>query len=1018
MKKITEKELKNIISEEVNNLLDEMFINEGAQANRERVVRTAIIKYFKEYQNKDLSRDEAQKIFYGLKHDIPNIHGPLETKPGSDVKIETFFYGVGVARLYAAGELNNAQAIKNMNNILGELCENSEFAGKYDENLNDNSMSELMAVFGPVLQKKHEEQMAKSGNQQYSGTTQYRVVRIPNFTTAKQYAKYMDSSAGWCVTHSINSYNQYTAGGVGLFYFLLKEGFENIPKEQTENYPLDEYGLSMIAVGVGANGAIETLTSRWNHEVPQGFNSEMIMDPSILSQDVLHFDIYSVCKPRTDEELEAKGIVTPNSALRKIENGDSIREVFDLAFGSERENVYYVCIGQSWYLYDYEKNQYLSDGKKELKELNPTHVVIDFNDEKRMSVSWNSCFIGCNTVRSVVWDYNGNKNNFFDFLTSCGKGITSITFTEKVERIPSSVCCYFSEITSVTIPNSVKEIGVCAFQNCSKLSKVNLPFGLKKIESMAFNKCISLQEIIIPDTVESIDNSAFYHCNNLTSVKLPNNENLSLSSNAFEDTPWFTKQKEQGVIYLGRTLLAITKEIKGGVFNVNEGTKIIGDNAFSYHNELEEINLPKKSLVEIRNTAFDSCASLKTLIIPNTVTYIGTGAFKSCHNLKTIHLPENLPVIFSYTFINCSSLENIKIPETVNMIRTYAFRGCTSLREITIPKSVEIIDDNAFEGCTSLSSITFEGTPKDISCETITHCTNLKIVRVPSRNFPMNRLRNAYDFGDFEVIYTDENDTEGLNEVTEKQINLSSFNIKKELNPKVWKDGHLDSRIRMKLLDVADDFIESLDIDWAKPVDIIMTGSLANYNWSDKFSDIDLHILYDFSSVDKNTELIKDYFNAQKKIWNQEHGFIFIYGFTVEIYVEDSKTSKNIQSGVYSLEKDKWIDEPSYEKMVSYKPNKSNIKKKIAEYINIIEDIFDLLNIATEENDIHKYEDVYMLLNKLIENISRMRKRGLQNTQNEMCDENIIFKALRRGGYIDKIFNAKNCMYDKINSLS
>ena len=72
------------------------------------------------------------------------------------------------------------------------------------------------------------------------------------------------------------------------------------------------------------------------------------------------------------------------------------------------------------------------------------------------------------------------------------------------------------------------------------------------------------------------------------------------------------------------------------------------------------------------------------------------------------------------------------------------------------------------------------------------------------------------------------------------EVDLSSFNIKKELNPKFWKDDKLDSRIRIKLLDIADDFIDFLGVDWVKPEDITITGSLANYNWNKKYSDIDL----------------------------------------------------------------------------------------------------------------------------------------------------------------------------------
>ncbi len=67
--------------------------------------------------------------------------------------------------------------------------------------------------------------------------------------------------------------------------------------------------------------------------------------------------------------------------------------------------------------------------------------------------------------------------------------------------------------------------------------------------------------------------------------------------------------------------------------------------------------------------------------------------------------------------------------------------------------------------------------------------------------------------------------------------------------------------------------------------DLRFTGSLANYNWS-KYSDIDLHIVVDFSKIDENTELVKDFLMRPGWRWNELHD-ITIYGHEVEIYVEN-----------------------------------------------------------------------------------------------------------------------------------
>ena len=84
-------------------------------------------------------------------------------------------------------------------------------------------------------------------------------------------------------------------------------------------------------------------------------------------------------------------------------------------------------------------------------------------------------------------------------------------------------------------------------------------------------------------------------------------------------------------------------------------------------------------------------------------------------------------------------------------------------------------------------------------------------------------------------------------EITPSEVDLSSFEIQHDLNQDVWQEGDmLDSRVRLTLLDIADDFYDSLKLKWLKPLDIVLTGSICNFNWSE-FSDIDMHIIVDFS---------------------------------------------------------------------------------------------------------------------------------------------------------------------------
>ena len=252
-------------------------------------------------------------------------------------------------------------------------------------------------------------------------------------------------------------------------------------------------------------------------------------------------------------------------------------------------------------------------------------------------------------------------------------------------------------------------------------------------------------------------------------------------------------------------------------------------------------------------------------------------------------------------------------------------------------------------------------------------------------------------------------------EISPENVDLSSFSIKKKLNPKFWVDEHLDSRIRLKLLDISDDFIEYLGIDPNLVKDIIMTGSLANYNWNEKYSDIDLHVLLDYSDVDENVEFVKQYFMAQKTAWNNEHKDLKIFGFPIEVYVQDIN-EKHDSSGVYSLDRDKWLREPDRDILATSKVNKSYIKDKVSEYTDKIDKLVYLYKKS--KNDEYKLNKVSEKANALWDKIKNSRKIGFEKSGGkEVNNNNIIYKSLRRLGYLDKLYNLKTKTYDKLNSM-
>ena len=216
------------------------------------------------------------------------------------------------------------------------------------------------------------------------------------------------------------------------------------------------------------------------------------------------------------------------------------------------------------------------------------------------------------------------------------------------------------------------------------------------------------------------------------------------------------------------------------------------------------------------------------------------------------------------------------------------------------------------------------------------------------------------------------------------------------------------------MLSIARDFLKSLDeIDELDIEDVIFTGSLANYNWNEEHSDIDLHIVVDMDSLSSNPKINKGYFDAVRKNWNDRHEDISIFGYPVEMYVQDEK-EPHTSSGIYSLLKDEWVKKPVDGNMEI--EDEESVRKKVAEFRNRVEDLENRMNNSGMDPEVLK--DIYDECDSLMDEIKSTRKSGFEDGGDEMNSGNIVFKSLRRDGTIEKIVDMKTLSYDLMNSLS
>jgi hypothetical protein len=194
-----------------------------------------------------------------------------------------------------------------------------------------------------------------------------------------------------------------------------------------------------------------------------------------------------------------------------------------------------------------------------------------------------------------------------------------------------------------------------------------------------------------------------------------------------------------------------------------------------------------------------------------------------------------------------------------------------------------------------------------------------------------------------------------------------------------------------------------LDLQGVKIYDITLTGSNSNYNYNE-YSDLDVHILIDFKDINDDEELVKKALDGQRFVWNLRHN-VSLKGHDVEMYIQD-KDEPHIASGLYSLEDDKWLTEPSYD------PPSIDIRDVFKKASAIETDIGILKEKilkarGTEAKEFHDEAK------RLKQKISKMRQRGLAR-EGEFSVENLAFKVLRNSEAIGDLIDLISASYDRI----
>lgn len=235
-----------------------------------------------------------------------------------------------------------------------------------------------------------------------------------------------------------------------------------------------------------------------------------------------------------------------------------------------------------------------------------------------------------------------------------------------------------------------------------------------------------------------------------------------------------------------------------------------------------------------------------------------------------------------------------------------------------------------------------------------------------------------------------------------QEDNKIQFEFHNTLNPRLFRlDNHLRPELKWKLIQFAQVWANFAGIPKSAIKDIILTGSQAGYSYT-QYSDINISLAVDVGALArmKRDAHLETSMRARKTMWILTHK-TKILGYPVEPFAHNHNSKFPNGQGVYSLQKDKWIQKPTLRSGINFRMDPV-LKARIEFWMHLIDDVVDQkMDYATAEFTTQR--------------INMMRQAGLQRA-GERSQENQIYLQLRQQGYVERLQKYQSKFVNKSSS--